>query len=193
VHLQTFIMYFDVDLCLYEYRCFFPHQARISLKCKNVNTPAQQKVITGVVKDNDGEIVPGANVVVKGSTNGTITDLNGKFSIHANSKDVLVISFIGYKTLELTVGNQSALDIVLTSESEALQEVVVTALGIKREKKALGYAMQEIKTTGFIENRSESVSNMLQGKVAGVQISQSATGVGGSTRVCTSWYNFFKW
>jgi len=154
-----------------------------TLRVQNVTVYAQQKTITGIVKDNDGEIVPGANVVVKGSTNGTITDLNGKFAIQANSKDVLVISFIGYKTLEISVGNQSVLNIVLSSESEALQEVVVTALGIKREKKALGYAMQEIKTSGFVENRSESVSNMLQGKVAGVQISQSATGVGGSTRV----------
>jgi len=78
----------------------FPASGENIIKVQNVNTPAQQKVITGVVKDNDGEIVPGANVVVKGSTNGTITDLNGKFSIHANSKDVLVIPLLVTKRLK---------------------------------------------------------------------------------------------
>ncbi|MDD3080587.1 MAG: SusC/RagA family TonB-linked outer membrane protein [Paludibacter sp.] len=151
----------------------------------NVPSVAQQsKKVTGVVKDRNGETIIGANVVVKGTQNGVITDLDGKFSIEvANPNAVLQVSYIGYKPQESEVGNRSSIEFVLASSVEELDEIVVTALGIRREKKALGYAMQEIKTDGMSENRSESVANMLQGKVAGVQINQSTTGMGGSTRV----------
>ena len=95
----------------------------------------------------------------------------------------VIVSYIGYKTAAVAVNGQSALRIILQPASNELDEVVVTALGIKREKKALGYAMQEVSTAGLTENKSHSVANMLQGKVAGVQIAQSGTGVGGSTRI----------
>lgn len=141
-------------------------------------------IVTGTVKDNTGETVPGASIVVKGTTTGTVSDLNGHFSIDVPSGNaILQVSFVGYKTIEVPVNNRTKIEIVLGSAIKELDEVVVTALGIKREKKALGYAMQEVKTESLKENRSESVANMLQGKVAGVQISQSATGMGGSTRV----------
>lgn len=142
-----------------------------------------KKTVRGTVLDETGEPVPGANVVIKGTSNGTITNLNGAFSLPAKDNDVLVISFIGYKQVELKLAGKRDLRITLEPEAEQLNEVVVTALGIKREKKALGYAMQEVKTENMKENKSLSVANMLQGKVAGVQISQSGTGMGGSTRI----------
>lgn len=152
----------------------------------NVNefVVTQQREVKGVVKDRTGETIPGANIVLKGSTTGVITDIDGNFAISVPSKDaVLVVSFIGYLAQEVTVGEKNFIEFILNSNVEELDEVVVTALGIKREKKALGYAMQEIKADGLSENRSESVSNLLQGKVAGVQISQSGAGMGSSTRI----------
>ena len=120
--------------------------------------------------------------MVKGTTVGTISDVDGNFSLGIPSSDVtLVISFIGYKNVEVQA--KENLRITMELETEQLSEVVVTALGIKREKKALGYAMQEVKTDALQENKSLSVANMLQGKVAGVQISQSGGGMGGSTRI----------
>lgn len=142
-----------------------------------------KKMVRGTVLDETGEPVPGANVVIKGTSNGTITNLNGAFSLSAKDNDVLVISFIGYKNVEVSLAGKRDLRITLEPEAEQLNEVVVTALGIKREKKALGYAMQEVKTDDMKENKSLSVANMLQGKVAGVQISQSGSGMGGSTRI----------
>lgn len=148
-------------------------------------TISQQKeiVVKGTVKDKTGETIPGANIVVKGTNSGTTTDYDGNFSLEVPANAILEVSFIGYKTADVPVNNQNNIDVVLSSTVEELDEVVVTALGIKREKKSLGYAMQEIKTESMAEIRSESVANMLQGKVAGVQISQSGTGMGGSTRI----------
>ena len=144
----------------------------------------QGVTITGTVTDVQGETIPGVNVVVKGISLGTISDLNGKYSINVpNQNAVLVFSFVGYATQEVTVGLQTVVDVTMAEDTRQIEEVVITALGIKREKKALGYAMQEIRTDDFVEIKSESVANMLQGKVAGVQISQSATGIGGSTRI----------
>ena len=125
---------------------------------------AQNRTVKGTVTDAQGEPIIGANVVIVGGTKGVITDLDGKFSIEvANPNAVLQVSYIGYKPQESEVGNRSSIEFVLASSVEELDEIVVTALGIRREKKALGYAMQEIKTDGMSENRSESVANMLQG------------------------------
>ncbi|WP_203558648.1 SusC/RagA family TonB-linked outer membrane protein [Bacteroides sp. 51] len=143
----------------------------------------QQISITGTVKDTNGESVIGANVSVEGTTIGTITDLDGAFNLEVPENGQLVVSYIGYVKQVISINKNRSFTITLKEDSEMLTEVVVTALGIKREKKALGYAMQEVKTDVFSENRSTSVSNLLQGKVAGVQISQSGSGVGGPTRV----------
>ena len=143
----------------------------------------QRRTITGTVKDVNGESIIGANVSVEGTTLGTITDINGAFKLDAPENGKLIISFIGYEKQEISINKKTNFSITLKEDSEMLSEVVVTALGIKREKKALGYAMQEVKTDVFSENRSTSVSNLLQGKVAGVQISQSGSGVGGPTRI----------
>lgn len=152
---------------------------------ETINTQQQnKKIVKGTILDETGEPILGANVLVKGTSVGTISNGDGVFSLavpHQNA--TLVISFIGYRNVVLQVGEKSDLHITMKPETEQLNEVVVTALGIKREKKALGYAMQEVKTDALIENKSISVANMLQGKIAGVQIAQSGAGMGGSTRI----------
>lgn len=140
--------------------------------------------VSGVVKDERGESIPGATIEVKGTKVKAITDVDGRFTIDMpKGASAIAISYLGYATKEVAVGGRNNLTIALQPSSTDLDEVVVTALGIKREKKALGYAMQEVKTEGLTENKSVSVANMLQGKIAGVQIAQSGTGMGGSTRI----------
>lgn len=143
----------------------------------------QAKVtVKGIVLDENGDPVIGASVVDASGKNGTVTDANGNFSLEAPKGTTLKISYLGYNSTTIAASG-TAVRIVLEPSNHELNEVVVTALGIKREKKALGYAMQEVKTEGLTENKNFSVANMLQGKVAGVQISQSGTGLGGSTRI----------
>ena len=146
-------------------------------------TQQQVKAVVGIVLDETGEPVIGASVFEEGTKNGVVTDLDGKFSINVKANARLTVTYVGYTPQTVALGGRNTLRIVLAPASNELNEVVVTALGIKREKKALGYAMQEVKTDGLIENKSFSVANMLQGKVAGVQIAQSGTGLGGSTRI----------
>ena len=140
--------------------------------------------VSGIVVSEAGESLPGVNIIEEGTTNGVITDFDGKFQLAVNSKDaVLQFSFIGFESLEVPVSGKTKFEIVLKENLKELDEVVVTALGMKREKKTLGYSMQEVNTEDFSEVRSENIANMLQGKVAGVYISQSSSGTGGSTRV----------
>lgn len=142
-----------------------------------------QKTVTGIVLDDRGDPVIGASVSVRGAKTGAVTDIDGKFTIRTEGNAVLVVSYIGFEQQSISVTNKNTIRVVLVPNTSELNEVVVTALGIKREKKALGYAMQEVNTSSLTENKSASVANMLQGKVAGVQISQSGTGLGGSTRI----------
>lgn len=148
----------------------------------DVQITQQKASCTGVVKDANGETVIGASVVVKGTTNGTITGMDGDFSLsNVKPGSIIQVSFVGYVTQEVKWTGAS-LNIVLKDDAQALDEVVVTALGIKREKKALGYAMTEIKG----EDLNASVINpvsALQGKVAGVEISQSDGGLFGSNKI----------
>lgn len=140
--------------------------------------------VTGAVKDEHGEPITGATIEIKGTNAKAITDIDGRFTIsvpqHATT---MAVSYLGYTTKEISITGKASVSVTLDPSSSDLNEVVVTALGIKREKKALGYAMQEVKTDGLTENKSVSVANMLQGKIAGVQIAQSGTGMGGSTRI----------
>lgn len=144
---------------------------------------SQLQTVNGFVVDEKNEPVIGATIRVKDTNLGVSSDLDGKFTIKAPKNGILEITYIGYNNTEYVVRNAKSVEIKLTPSATNINEVVVTALGIKREKKALGYAMQEIKADGLSENRSESVINMLHGKIAGVQISQSGNDLGGSTRV----------
>ncbi len=143
----------------------------------------QVRTVSGTVTDNSGEPIIGANVIVKGTTNGTITDFDGNFSLEVPMDATLSFSYIGYIPQEVLYSGQATLSITLVEDTQTLDEVVVTALGIRREKRALGYAMQEVKGDQLTETRDANVANALAGKVAGVQINQSGTGVGGSTRI----------
>ncbi|WP_419803349.1 SusC/RagA family TonB-linked outer membrane protein [Mucilaginibacter sp.] len=141
---------------------------------------AQQKQVTGIVKDDTGQPLPTASVTIKGTKTATSTDINGKFSISAKSDDVLVVSFIGFSTKEVTVGANSYLSVSLASAANALNEVNITetALGIKKEDKNLGYAVSTIRGDEIERTNTVNPIAALQGKVAGVTINvMSAAGV----------------
>lgn len=142
----------------------------------------QDGSVTGVVEDALGPVA-GASVVVKGTTNGTITDMNGHFTL-ANVKqgDLIQISFIGYTTQEIKYAGQASLHVQLAEDTQKLDEVVVTALGMKRSEKSLGYAMKEMKGDDLNANLINPVA-ALQGKVAGVEISGSDGGMFGSSKI----------
>ena len=138
--------------------------------------------LTGVVEDDFGPVA-GASIVVKGTTNGTITDMEGNFTLEGVQNGTTIqISFIGYATQEIRYTGQSSLRIKLKEDSQALDEVVVTALGMKRETKALGYAVTELKGEELLNNAINPVS-ALQGKVAGVEIAGSDGGMFGATKI----------
>lgn len=148
-----------------------------------VTVTQQDKTVTGTVVDNFGDPVIGANIIVKGTTIGNVTDLDGAFTIeNVPDNAVLQISYIGFKTLEIPVSGQTSFQITLQEDSESLQEIVVTALGMKREKKALGYAMTELKGDELNANVINPVQ-ALQGKVAGVEINQSDGGMFGASKI----------
>src|SRR5258708_7303274 len=145
---------------------------------------AQSRVVTGNVKDPGGSAMPGVTVQVKGTTTGTVTDGDGKFSVSISGDNaVVVFSFIGFATQEITAGAQSVIDVAMKEDVSQLQEVVVTALGIERDKQSLGYSVQDVKGSDMTVAREGNVINNLQGRVAGVQIYKGGTGPGGSYRI----------
>lgn len=147
-----------------------------------VQVSQQEGVCNGVVKDALGETVIGASVVVKGTTNGTITGLDGDFSLqNVNKGDVIQISFVGYQTLEV-VFNGQPINVTLKDDTQQIDEVVVTALGIKRQSRSLGYSTTQVEGEDFALTRDPNLGNALSGKVAGVSVAGNATG-GGSSRV----------
>ena len=131
------------------------------------------KKITGKITDSQGEAIIGANVVEKGSTNGTITDVDGNFTLSIPENASLVISYIGYQTLIVPAAKKNVFNIVLKEDSQNLDEVVVTALGIKREEKALGYAVQKVKGEELATVKSVDIATSLTGKVAGMNVKNS--------------------
>ena len=141
-----------------------------------------QITVTGSVKDVTGGGLPGVNIQVKGTTEGTASDFDGNFEIYVAQGDVLVFSFVGFSTKEVTVDGETV-NVILSEDAESLDEVVVTALGIKRESKALGYSLTEVKGDEMNQVKTSSAINSLQGRVAGVNISTSSTGASGSSRV----------
>ena len=146
-------------------------------------TFAQERVVSGVVSDNAGMPLPGVSVLVKGTKSGIQTDFDGKFSIKASASETLVFSFIGMKTQQV-IASSAKINVKLQDDSQALQEVVVTAFGIKRNPKKLGYAVSEIKSEDLIENAEPDLIRSLNGKVAGVNVNVS-TGVAGAANQIT--------
>jgi TonB-linked SusC/RagA family outer membrane protein len=150
-----------------------------------LNLNAQQITISGtVVAADDGSALPGVSIVLKGSTMGTITEVDGKYSIIVSSgKDSLQFSYLGMITQVIAINNQAVINVKMVADQKNMKEVVVTALGIKREKKALGYSVQEIKGMEMQTARDASFINQLSGKVAGLNISSTTGGPGSSSRI----------
>ncbi|MBX2898508.1 MAG: SusC/RagA family TonB-linked outer membrane protein [Cyclobacteriaceae bacterium] len=144
---------------------------------------AQSSVAGRVTAVEDGSPLPGVNIIVKGTSNGTITDATGSYSINATGTDVLVFSFVGFKSQEVAVNGRTTVDINLAVDATELSEIVVTALGIEKDKKALGYSLQSVSSENLTTARETNVVNQLAGKVAGVTVIGSPSGIGGSARV----------
>lgn len=143
----------------------------------------QNGKVTGVVEDALGPVA-GASVIIRGTTHGTMTDMDGNFTLDGlKNGDVIQISFIGYTTQDIPYTGQASLTVHLEEDTQKLDEVVVTALGMKRDKKALGYAMQELKGDDLLASREPNLANSLSGKVSGLQIVRSSNGVGGSSKI----------
>lgn len=143
----------------------------------------RSKNISGSVKDSNGEPLIGVSVSIKGTTTGTITDTDGKFSLKVSDQDVLVFSYVGYVTQEKVVGNSTDLSIILVENNTVLDDVVVTALGIKRSEKALSYNAQKVGADAVSTVKDANFMNSMIGKVAGLNINTSSTGIGGATKV----------
>lgn len=144
---------------------------------------AQNVTVSGIVKDPTGEPVIGASVTVKGANTGTVTNIDGRYTLQCPAKATLVFSYLGLKTKNVEVNGRQQINIDLEDDATALNEVVVTALGIKRQTKALGYAVTELKSDELERANTVSPVTALQGKVAGVEISQSDGGMFGSTKI----------
>ena len=139
--------------------------------------------VTGRVVDSAGEPLIGATIMVEGSKDGVVTDIDGNYTINAAPKAKLVISYVGYTAQTILVGDKTTIDVTLKEVANTMNEVVVTALGIKRAEKALSYNVQSVGSNELTRNKDANFVNSLNGKVAGVNISKSASGVGGATRV----------
>lgn len=158
-------------------------ESGISVSNGSLSSSSVAKVTTtGQVVDAKGEPLIGVSILEVGTTNGTITDIDGNFTLSVNEGATLEISYIGYKTQTLPVRAKLG-QIVMKEDTEVLDEVVVTALGIKRSQKALSYNVQEVKGDALTAVKDANFMNSLAGKVAGVQISSGATGAGGAARV----------
>ena len=157
---------FTVLFCLFAY----------ALSAQTIN-------VRGKVKDSGGESIIGANIHVLGTTSGTTTDVNGNFSLQCDANAKLEITYLGMEKQVVSVGGKRSLNVVLKEGKHELGEVVVTALGIKRSAKALGYAATSVDTKEIENANTISPVTALQGKVAGVEIAQSDGGMFGSTKI----------
>ncbi len=144
---------------------------------------AQQVQLSGTVTNEKNEPLPGVSVAIKGTVNGVLTNADGKFKVTAAANATLVFSLIGYETKQVPAAGQSNLDVKLHEQLTQLSDVVVTAMGIKKENKVLGYAITQVKGESMTKARETNVMWGLQGKVAGVNITKPVTGAGGSSRV----------
>ncbi|MEO7766070.1 MAG: TonB-dependent receptor plug domain-containing protein, partial [Ferruginibacter sp.] len=141
------------------------------------------QTVNGTVNDPNNQPVPGATVQIKNSNRATVTTDAGKFQINAAANDVLVISFVNYTTQEISVRGRTSLTVTLLGGTQNLGEIVVTALGIKKQSRGLGYSATNVKPEDLTINRTPNVMNALQGKIAGVNISSLGTGPAGTSKI----------
>lgn len=146
-----------------------------------LTTWAQDRLITGKVTSSaDNSVLPGVSIVVKGTSKGTTTDANGEFKVNAPNNATLIFSYIGYLRQEVKVGSNNTINVSLENDENILNEVVVTALGVKQEKRALGYAVQEVKGQDLLDSQRDNFMMGLQGRVAGLQMTPTSGTAGGS-------------
>ena len=146
----------------------------------------QQKktIVKGVVKDEKGEPLIGVSIALKNSTQGTMTDIDGNYSISIETENPeLIFSYIGYTSQTVVVNGRTEINVTLKEESHVLNEVVVTAMGIMRKEKSLTYATQQIKSEDLNKVQDPNVANSIEGKVSGVVITPSAGGAGGASKI----------
>ena len=161
----------------------------IYLSEKGDSNPVQQqsgkeRTITGQVLDSKGEPLIGVSILVKGTTDGAITDLDGNYKIITKSNNpIIVYSYIGYKTQEVPLKGQTSINITLMDDTQVIDEVVVTALGIKRSEKALSYNVTQVDAESALAVKDANFINSLNGKVAGLNINSSSSGIGGASKV----------
>jgi TonB-linked SusC/RagA family outer membrane protein len=153
-------------------------------------TLAQEKTVSGTVSETSGAL-PGVSVSVKGTAKGTETDFDGKYSIKVKEGKILRFSYLGYKTIEKTVGTSNTINVSMAEDASVLDEIVVTALGISKKEKAIGYAIQKVDGASLDEAKEPNLVNSLQGKIAGVQIQGSPSSLGGSSRITIRGSNSF--
>ncbi len=153
---------------------------------------SQERTISGVVVDQDGLPLVGANILVKGTIAGAQTDFDGAYTIQAAQGQTLVFSYIGLATQEITVGASDTINLQMEEDAETLQEVVVTALGIKKEKQALGYAVSEVNSDEVEQQSQGDIARILTGKASGVQINQQSGLSGSGTNIVIRGLNSFS-
>lgn len=141
-----------------------------------------QRTVTGTVTDDTGETLPGVNVLIKGTTTGTQTDLDGNYNLSVEDGATLVFSFVGFETQEVEIGARTTIDISMGGATE-LQEVVVTAFGVEKSEKAITYAVQDVRGDDINKAREANIVNSLSGTIAGVQVTNSNGNPGSSSRI----------
>ncbi|WP_235893420.1 SusC/RagA family TonB-linked outer membrane protein [Litoribacter populi] len=160
------------------------HTLAVSKKAIQNSEAKEERRISGRVIDREtGEALPGVNVLIKGKNKGTVSDIEGIYSLMAEQGDILVFSYIGYRKQEVVILNQEEVNIQLNMDDSDLQEVIVTALGIKREEKALGYATQKVSGEELLDARSNNWSDALIGKVAGLNVLSAGSGPMNSSQI----------
>lgn len=164
--------------------CTLPVSNTFAQESRTTAQATEAREIKGQVLDENGEPMIGVTITEKGTNNRAVTDFDGNFSIKATQAGaVLQFSYLGYTTKDVAVAGKTRLDVSMEVDAKAIDEVVVTALGIKRSKKMLGYSVQDIKSDALNTTGDPSVTGALEGKVAGLQMNTSSTGLGGSTKI----------
>ncbi len=149
----------------------------------NIEIDVVDVVVSGTVTSQSGEPLPGVAISVAGTNTGTVTDLNGNYKLSVPDDATLVFSYIGFSTRRIQIGNRSQIDVVMDPELRGLEEVVVTALGIEKSARSIGYSATNVSSDELAINRTPNIMNTLQGKVAGVNITGLGTGPGGTSKI----------
>ncbi len=173
-----------LQIALTPIKCDYKLTEDRTIIVKEIINTLQRFSVKGTIFDNKGNPISGANIVEEGTSNGVQSDFDGNFTLQVSeATSTLIISYLGFITQDAAINNRNTINITLIEEISKLDEVFVTALGIKRKRKELGYSFQEIKGDDLSNNPTLSIAQSLYGKVAGVNISQTAAGVGASSRI----------